>query len=123
MTLTPEQIAEMIAEGIEMAVKPIVAEVVVLKKLVKQQSLEIADFKLRRGLKFCGVWREDERYSQHDVVACKGAMWVAVVAETRGRPGDCRDWLLCVKQGQPGRDGRGGHNPRGTIDAERERLS
>lgn len=48
------------------------------------------------ALKYQGVWRAEVQYAAGDTVTHSGSMWCAMVA-TQQRPGETRDWQLCVK--------------------------
>jgi hypothetical protein len=58
-----------------------------------------------RGLRYCGVWRSDQRYVADDVTTHDGSMWHCR-APTREKPGHGDSWTLCVKRGKDGRDMR-----------------
>lgn len=63
---------------------------------------------------YVGIWRSGRPYVWGSTVTHKGALWIAI-RDTTARPGEddaaSRDWKLCVKAGRdgnPGRDGKGG---------------
>ena len=93
MTFDSEAYADVIAEAIRVATKPLAARIGDLERRCK--SLESAP----RGLKYLGTWREDDGpYSPGDVVTHGGGMWCCMEG-TRSRPGESRAWQLAVKSG------------------------
>lgn len=57
----------------------------------------------QKGLRYCGVWKNDQRYEPDDVATHDGSMWHCRVP-TREKPGHGGSWTLCVKRGKDGRD-------------------
>jgi len=62
------------------------------------------------AIKYCGVFDATRRYSIGDVISDHGSAWIATKAPIVGRPGygpdGSRSWVLMVKKGHDGRDGR-----------------
>lgn len=58
-------------------------------------------------LKYQGVFTEGKSYVPGDAVTWGGSMWHCQ-AETSAKPGESKDWLLCVQRGREGKPGKDG---------------
>lgn len=65
----------------------------------------IAALEARPTVKYLGVWKEGKAYVGGSMVTDKGSVWHADRA-TMQRPGASDDWVLAVKRGADGKDGK-----------------
>ena len=55
-----------------------------------------------------GPWKHDENYHLDDSVSSGNGIWIALVENAKGRPGDSKEWQLAVRAGRNGKDGERG---------------
>lgn len=60
------------------------------------------------SLIYRGIYRQEEKYQQGDVVTWGGSAWHCQVNDCTSAPGKNGDWKLMVKEGQRGKDGKDG---------------
>jgi hypothetical protein len=60
--------------------------------------------RIGRSVLYRGVWKQGTEYRAGDQVTSGGSTWHCQAETTQERPGGgCPDWVLAVKQGEPGR--------------------
>jgi hypothetical protein len=63
-------------------------------------QMRVATLEQRPELRYCGTWRQGERYSEGNLVTRAGGLWLAE-RETDRTPGtENSGWKLIVKEGQ-----------------------
>jgi hypothetical protein len=67
----------------------------------KAATVTVAGVPLHRG-----VWAAGDRYALGDMVTWAGSQWHCQAAEASTKPGESSEWLLMVKRGRDGRDGK-----------------
>jgi hypothetical protein len=51
----------------------------------------------KRGVEYRGVWQRAEvTYRRGSIVTCDAALWIGVVDNPTGKPGDSADWQLAI---------------------------
>jgi hypothetical protein len=61
------------------------------------------------GLQYQGVWKRGASYAKHNGVSHQGSVWVARKNYPTAEPGEPNSgWILAVKRGRDGKDGKNG---------------
>ena len=63
----------------------------------------VAELEARPELKYRGVWRADEEYTDNSAVTHDGSVFIARAQSVGVRPGDGDLWQLAVKRGRDAR--------------------
>ena len=104
-SLEADTLADIIAEGIKMAIAPMKKQIAELKADRDTDRAEIAELKARPVMKeYRFTWREDEVYVKGETVTHGGSQWYAVKDSRGMRPGESSAWVLSVKCGRDGKD-------------------
>jgi hypothetical protein len=76
-------------------------------RIVKQVAMPVLIYR--------GIWKDGENYARGDSATRDGSMWVLMVDQQKGMPGEKDSgWTLATKRGKDGRDGiRGEKGDRG----------
>lgn len=59
----------------------------------------VKSLETRPVMEYRGVWKSDDNYRPGDLVTHAGSMHYCW-SPTKGKPGECKDWQMCVKKGK-----------------------
>ena len=76
-----------------------------ITKATEPLKQRITELEQRPTVKYVGIWREGKVYASNSMVTDQGSVWFTERA-TLTRPGSSDNWVLAVKRGRDGKDGR-----------------